>query len=307
MSIMKQSEPASIAVIAVNYQTDSLAVRFVKEIAAMTGGPTLRVILVDNTERADSNELFDLVLAENPTVRCIKPPTNLGYFRGAWYGLEQCMRPKHVFDWVIVSNVDLSFPDKEIFAMLGSMRQDKDIGVVAPSIRSDITFHDQNPFMPKRPSRARMRFYRVLHRSYCLISLYEALAAGYHLIRSSIKFCLNWRPTDPRGMLSQAPAASDPQGRGQVPIYAPHGACMIFSSEFFTRGGSLEVPFFLYGEEIYVAETARALGLKVVYNPGLRVQHREHQSTRARGVFISREAARYVRETTDYLVDAYFS
>lgn len=92
-----------------------------------------------------------------------------------------------------------------------------------------------------------------------------------------------------------------------MPIYAAHGACMIFSSKFFALGGTLEVPFFLYGEEIYAAEAARLLGLKVLYNPGLRVQHDEHQSTRARSVFLSRQAAKHLRETTDYLVDAYFS
>lgn len=291
----KYSDPSRIAVIAVNYETDALAVRFVSEITALAKGIPLKIVLVDNTERTDATEFFDLVLSENSDVLCIKSSANLGYFRGAWHGLKQCWGSDQAFDWVIVANVDIRFPDSEFFVRLGAVKPTGEMGVIAPSILSGLSRHDQNPMMTERPSPFRMRCYRRLHRSFYLLNLYEVLAAAYHLARSTIKPNLGWRPAGHDG-------ASKP-----VPIYAPHGACMIFSNEFFARGGSLEVPFFLYGEEIYVAETARALGLQVIYNPSLRLQHDEHQSTGLGGVLLSRQSARYLQETTDCLVETYFS
>ncbi len=302
----KQPDAASVIVIAVNYDTDPLAVRFVREVTESTAGVPHKIVLVDNSERADSAELFDQILAENPSVRCLKPPTNLGYLGGAAYGLKHCTSPGHSFDWVMISNVDVSFPDREFFHRLIALKNTRDVGVVAPSIQSSITLHDQNPFMPERPSRARMRFYRALHKSYYLLNLYEALAAGYHLLRSTVRFGLGRLPAKRDRASDRASEGIDQQGGKPVQIYAPHGACMIFSSAFFARGGSLEVPFFLYGEEIYVAETTRALGLQVIYDPSLRLQHDEHQSTGLGRVFLSREAAKHLREATDYLVDSYF-
>lgn len=301
------ADRGAIVVIAVNYESDALALRFVRAVTEAGGGTSTRIVLVDNTQRVDSSALFDLVRAENPTALCIKPPTNLGYFRGAWYGLQQYRSLGHAPDWVMVANVDISFPDKEIFAKLRNMTPGKETGIMAPSIQSTFTLHDQNPMMRDRPSRTRMRFHRFVHRSYYLLNLYEILSVVLRLARSTIESHFGSRPVDPEGAFSQRPEQIDPLDERTVPIYAPHGSCMIFTNAFFARGGSLEVPFFLYGEEVYVAETARALGLTVLYNPCLRVQHDEHQSTRARGVLLSRQVAKYLRETTDYLVDAYFS
>jgi GT2 family glycosyltransferase len=274
----------------------------------MTEGAPVTIVLIDNSERSDNTELFDQVLSKNSHVRCIKPATNLGYFGGAHFGLMQCKRSGQDFDWALVCNVDIRFPDRGFFAKLGAMKPSKEIGVVAPSICSSFTQHDQNPMMSERPSRARMRFYQFLHRSYYLLNLYEVLATAYHLVRSTLGSSFGWRKTGLARSSGKGPVQdTNPLEDVRIPIYAPHGACMIFSNEFFARGGSLEVPFFLYGEEIYVAETARALGLQVVYDPSLRLQHDEHQSTGLRRVLLSRQAATHLRETTEYLVDTYFS
>jgi GT2 family glycosyltransferase len=61
-------------------------------------------------------------------------------------------------------------------------------------------------------------------------------------------------------------------------IYAPHGAFIIFSRQYFLRGGSFKHPSFLYGEEITVAENCKKFGFQVLYDPGFRVLHFEHGS-----------------------------
>jgi GT2 family glycosyltransferase len=70
-------------------------------------------------------------------------------------------------------------------------------------------------------------------------------------------------------------------------------------ARYFEAGGFLDKSLFLYFEEICVAEICRSLGLQVIYEPSLRVLHREHRST---GEGVSRfsyechkKALRYIR------------
>ena len=78
---------------------------------------------------------------------------------------------------------------------------------------------------------------------------------------------------------------------------------LIFSSEYFRAGGSLDFPGFLFGEEVYLAETLRKLGLDAVYEPSLEVVHQEHKSTR---LVKSRKMAREVASSAAYCADTYF-
>src|SRR5262249_2176510 len=90
---------------------------------------------------------------------------------------------------------------------------------------------------------------------------------------------------------------------GPVPIYAPHGSFIAFRRTYFERGGSLNHPVFLFGEEIFVAETARRLGLTISYDRRLEVIHREHKST---GYFPSPRISAYSSQAATYCADQYF-
>ena len=86
-------------------------------------------------------------------------------------------------------------------------------------------------------------------------------------------------------------------------IYAAHGSCMVFSKNYFVQGGNLKHISFLFGEEIFVAETARSLKLQTVYEPRLRVSDAEHAST---GFFYSRKVAAYMKQSTLDIIEHYY-
>jgi GT2 family glycosyltransferase len=297
-----------IVTIGVNYETDALALRFVRDVTAAAHGTSTRIVLVDNSERQADGRLFELVHADNPDVLCVRPPQNLGYFGGASFGFSAFLRTEQGYDWVIVSNVDVEFDSPGFFAQLGRMGHIEDVGVVAPSIMSKLSHHDQNPFMVERPSRARMEFYRLLYRSYYLLNAYELLAAIYRRARHTVQQRLlgSKQGITKPWMGAQAPPSSAFENHGMLPIYAPHGACVVFSKRFFSDGGSLDLPVFLFGEEICIAETVRSLGLRVLYNPKLVLTHHEHQSPQWRGILLSRKAASHLESSTSHLVDTYF-
>ena len=51
---------------------------------------------------------------------------------------------------------------------------------------------------------------------------------------------------------------------------------MLFASSYFDKGGTLNYPSFLFGEELFVAEQARQLNLTTVFEPSLKIEHQQH-------------------------------
>jgi len=86
-------------------------------------------------------------------------------------------------------------------------------------------------------------------------------------------------------------------------IYAPHGSFIALHRSYFERGGSLEYGAFLFGEEIFIAETARRLGLTVLYEPSVRIEHTERST--AAGLW-NRDASRFRKQASRYLAKTFF-
>jgi GT2 family glycosyltransferase len=86
-------------------------------------------------------------------------------------------------------------------------------------------------------------------------------------------------------------------------IYAPHCSFVIFNRKYFETGGTLKHGAFLFGEEIFVAETVRNLGFRIIYDPRFFVLHREHATT---SILKGRKMLVYLREANDYCVNQFF-
>jgi len=258
-------------------------------------GIALTVVVVDNTERPDSRELFTGLERAPVPVVCVKSPSNAGYLGAVRLGLgEYARRVGRVASWTLVSNVDVRFGDPGFFQRLALASRPEDVGVIAPSIWSDTYKRDRNPHLLRRPSPLAMRFYASLYSHFYVANLYIVGA----WLASRV-----WHAA--RGVLDAAgrPETRSPVLREARDIYAANGSCFALSAAFFQRGGNFDYPCFLFGEEIFVAETARGLGLRVVYDPTLRVYHDDHVST---GLLRSRQVVSYMRASSVFLARRYF-
>ena len=273
----------TVLLICVNYNSDEETSEYLKVLAGLNRLENLKVVVVDNSE---SDEPF----VAHPRLKglkviVVKAERNLGYFGGAALGFELYLRENPLPDWTIVSNVDLR-PRKDLLERLCTFEEVANLGVLAPAVHSDLTGTNQNPYMIERPGRLRMHAYRIIFRSYWLYLAYEVAAHSFRRLRFHCSIC---------------PATFD-LGT-PISIYAPHGSCVIFAREFFRRGGSLRYPSFLFGEEIFVAEQARKLQLRVLYKEDLWFSHAEHVSTE---IWRSRKMVKYAQESADYCAKKYF-
>lgn len=274
----------AVLLICVNYRKPAETGHFVSTALEQTLYPSLQVVVVDNSPPSDG---ATLPTREDPHYKAITTGKNLGYFGGAALALADYLRSRPLPEWVIVSNPDVYFPDTAVLERLCQSHKGHEPAVIAPSIRTVNTAVEQNPYMRVRPSRLRMKAYRWLFSSYPVDVVYEGLSWVKHRALERVSKA---RPS----------AATVAQAEK---IYAPHGSFIALHRSYFESGGTLEYGVFLYGEEIFIAETARRLGLTVLYEPAISMEHTERST--AAGLW-NRDTSRYRRQASRYLADHFF-
>jgi len=283
-----------ILILAINYYTDDRACKFVNSFRNHLN-ENVECVLIDNSTRDSGNNFFSKIRKISPLVQTVKPEFNLGYFGGAKYGFEYYLKKNNEYpDWIIVSNVDLEFSDSNFFNVLSRLKNLLDLGVIAPRIFSNLSMSDLNPKIVNRPSQLYMKFLKIILSNYYAFTVYALLS---YLKRFTMSYKEALIPSKKKIQIQD-------KNSDLKKIYAPHGSFIIFHKRYFQKGGSLDYPSFLFGEEIFVAETARKLDLKIIYYPKLRILDYEHAST---GIIKSKRIVSYFKDSINFIVDQYFS
>lgn len=276
-------------VICINYHSYHEVVSFSKSLFLQENSENIKLIIIDNSGDFKDKENIVKTCYQSKHIKRIiiyYPSHNLGYFGGAWWGIQQYLKDFDLPEWTIVSNPDIQFAISDFFVKLLDYHQINPPAIIAPSIILESSGIDQNPYMSKRPSKLRMHFYKWFFRYYPSLIIYQSLSVLKEQVQNylpKIRSKVNNRP---------------------ISIYAPHGSFIVFHRSYFESGGTLAHGCFLFGEEIFVAETARRLNLNILYDPRLKVIHKGHAST---NIFKSRYVLHYMREAAVYCADEFFS
>jgi GT2 family glycosyltransferase len=275
-------------IVTVNYRSADSVVVFLDSLSRLKRFSELDVLIVDNSSGDHSVSRIREAISNLSRMELLESSTNRGYLGAARFALDHYRaQGRNLPDWVIVCNHDVVIEDEGFFEMLFAC-DPAAVGVLAPRITIVEQAVDQNPYMKERPG-WRRRFTMQLY------------SAAYPL---AITWA--WLSRQKRVLLSRIPPwmSQSKRNGGRQPIYAGHGAFMIFSRRFFEAGGNLDDQLFLFGEEIAVAEACRALGLQIIYDPALSVLHNEHQSV---GNGMSRRMYAYHREAVRHVLTKYLS
>jgi GT2 family glycosyltransferase len=272
-----------IGVIVINYNSAQATSRFLADLLEQDRSSfALTVVIGDNSPSDASLESLRQAHRDNASVRFEAMSTNRGYF-GAAQSLLEMVWKERLPDWLIVSNADIRLPYPALLSRIANHTGGAG-DVIAPRIISAQTGLDQNPFNRRRPSRFRINLNRIIARVPFLFWLLETQCSIKHEMRMRLRN-----------------KASVPATASSI-IYAPHGAFIVFSKEYFLRGGNFDCGAFLFAEEIFVAETCRRLGLRVMYMPSLEVLHDEHISTSGNPA-----VRRFQAEAADYCTREFFA
>ena len=247
-----------ISFITVQYNNPVDTAAFVSSVSALRDIDDCDVVVVDNSTSAELRADNAKLQAEAPLpVEVVTTSRNLYYWGAAAFAIEKMFRSGDGLpEWIAISNNDIAIEDPYFIAKLRAID-----GTASPIVAPRITTgsgREQNPFFESPPP-----FLKKLK--------WWIYDIDYRIARSMLYL-------HSRAALSPARKAAETV---ELPrrIYAPHGAFVLFSSEFFKRGGTLDTEVPLFAEEMTLAVTAERLGFPVWYNPELRVIHREHSTT----------------------------
>jgi GT2 family glycosyltransferase len=245
--------------IVVNYGTRQHTANFCNDVLAQDFG-ACRALVVDTTRHDCDYEALTAVFRGEPRVTVTHPDSNLGYFGGAAWGLRSHVTERAWPGWIIVANADTRIPDPGFVSALIRAHGENGRVILAPRIQSLGSGLNQNPYLRARPTAGSMHLKKWLTSS----------PAG--------RAAMTWQYRAKQLWRQQARSADSKLGSVES-IYAPHGAFVAIGREYFSRGGGLEPGTFLYSEEYLLAETARRIGVKVIYDPRFIVMHHEHATT----------------------------
>ena len=159
--------------------------------------------------------------------------------------------------WIIVCNNDIIFPQIDFIKKLSALDPDK-YHVIGPTIYSSVTGKNLNPYMDQ-PIRRLEKIY---------LSLFYINYVSARIMQIALKWLKKL------ASIFKRPVASKIKK-----IYAPHGSFVIFSNQYFKRGGWIDSNYEMYGEEVTTAEIAKKNKIHIYFVPELEVIHVVHSST----------------------------
>lgn len=263
--------------IGVNFHTPNEAMMWIESIKP----ENQLIIIVDNTENKDFRLKHLIENYEKTNLIYLDTKANLGYLNAANYGYQYLVWKKVDFEWIVVSNVDVELVSHNCFDVLDEYNY---AGIIAPGIISKDSDIDKNPYRMRRGSKRNMLIKKIAFSNVLFYSIFN----GVSVLRNKIMY----KKLDGQKKCEDG-----------THIYLPYGACMYINKLFFEKGGTIEFPLFLFGEELYLAEQCRSLNLPIVYASKIRYLNYEHAST-------SKLKSKYVVEcdykAISYILDKYY-
>lgn len=212
------------------------------------------IVVVDNKSEAADVELLKKIEQDYPSVKIIFNPENSGYFKGLNIGIEYLRKQYPDMLHIVIGNNDLFFPGDFAEILHSKESLFEQYPVVSPDLITLDGVH-QNPHVVEKISNSRELIYDIYYSNY-----YLSLLIGY-VAKATRKF------TDRK---------DEEQFEVAQTIYQGYGACYILGPVFFEKFKLLWAPTFLMGEEFFLSKQLEKEGMKVYYEPSIKVEHHDH-------------------------------
>jgi GT2 family glycosyltransferase len=268
--------------IAVLYNSYNEAIAMVKNLSKLMKFNFVKIIIVDNSDKKNGLIELKTLVDKYENVTLIASQINRGYFGGARYALDDGIYPFYKkVNYLIVSNVDFYIKDLLFYEKLISYSPDKRYGLIAPDIISIKNGCKHNPKIQQKPIKKKFQILNLIFSSVIFTNIYMMITRANRYIK------IKYRKNDTKAGY----------------MYACHGSFMIFTSNYFKKGGNLDFDSFLFGEEVFVAETCKQLNLKIGMHDELAVYDIGSVST---GKIRGREMVGYMKKANQHILDLYY-
>lgn len=234
-----------------------------------------RIIVVDNDSPNGSVKELRDKYGDDPLVDVLETGENLGFARGNNYGYRYAVE-HYAPSFIVVMNNDMEIRQNDFIERMEQSYEEHRFAIMGPDIYSTKKKYHQNPQTRKIMTRKDLeKSVRVLTAKNALRFVFPVkwfLAEKFRGVRNL------------RGPEKPVQIRSDERYVDHV-VVEPllHGSCYIFSEDFIKRhpDGCFYDKTFMYMEAEILYYQARRDGEKMIYDPGLKVDHHEDVATDA--------------------------
>jgi len=265
------------AIVLINFFKEEELIQFVQDCLSKQLNDERLLVIVDNGSNSNS---LDEVFQNSKQIVLLKPQSNLGYFGAARYAWAHLKEKSITSDNFIISNFDLEFDAKRFLDDTEIKSRATEASVIGPNILSSLSGAALNPMYKGRLPLGKLKRLLFVTGFYPFFFIYQWL---HHLKRRR--------------------SSASVREEESAFVYAIHGSFMVLKRSYFETGGSLDFKSFLYGEELFIAEECRRLGLKILYEPSLKIVHREHTTT---GNYKNSKHMKWLHQSLRYIRDEYY-
>lgn len=221
-----------------------------------------KIVVVDNASNNGSIEKVETIFSENSDIYFIKNAENLGFAEGNNIGYQFA---KHTLnaDFIAINNNDTLVESADFIRNFVTLYEEKKYHVAGPDIESLVDHKHQNPKKDTVPGLKKAKKeiwrYRILY-LLSRLGLYEKLKG-----RGPI------RDTQKTPIKIPSCVTENVMLHGSFVVFSP---AFIREEEYSFRPGT-----FLYMEEPILYRYCRLKNYKMVFNPYVKVFHKEDSST----------------------------
>lgn len=218
------------------------------------------IVVVDNASNNGSIEKVERICKKYNNVHIIKNKANLGFAEGNNIGFNYVKNEMDA-DFITVLNNDIIIPDKKFIHQVEMLYADTKFDVAGPDIESLVDHGHQNPMLTTVMS----------------VRAVDKEIFRYELLRILNKMGLYDKFKNRKTTAGKVPVKKIQQRMENVTL---HGAFVIFSKNYINHEKYCFRPgTFLYMEEAILYRYCMKKHYKLIYDPDIRVFHKEDSST----------------------------
>jgi GT2 family glycosyltransferase len=246
--------PHTFGFVVLNYLNFRETIDCVESILVLAGDH--RIVVVDNLSPNESFEVLEARFRDDARVSVRQAGRNGGYSSGNNVGIHE-LRAQGIDD-ILIATSDTRIETPDLLERCAAARADG-VAVVGPYVRGD-TPGSQNPMLP----RLTLRYIAAIH-----------LGDTWTWLKGlAFRTVLRHRTPGPH-------PTPDGSITAPVDVYMVHGCFMYLSAHYFRHFPQLDEDLFMYGEEDLISFNCIRRGLRIRYDPLMRVYHGDGKSTSA--------------------------
>lgn len=247
--------------IILHYNTIEDTKACVSSIEKMCINNEYRIYIVDNASPNNSGKDLNIMYSKKEYIRVIQSNENLGFARGNNIGIEQAI--KDCFnDFVVVLNSDTKVIQSDFCERIKNEYAKSQFAALGPTIYTPSGKSTINPGRAYVLQGAELNaFQHRCRRKLFLFKTHLYLLTGIFKKRAEIS--LKAKERDYK----------------YTENCLLHGCCLIFSKKYLDVMHGFDPRTFLYYEEEILFLHCKMLGLKTIYNPDIKIWHKEDGAT----------------------------